>query len=170
MATWACGPDWHCGRNVNYHSAMQEEKTPVSSRRAATTIAVGVGDNVRLDIWLWATRFFKTRSLAKQAITGGKVEVNDDAGKPARALRIGDRVKIVRGEDRFEIHVVALIERRSTAAVAQRCYRESDESRIARESAAQQRRLAIAGYEKPATKPDKRARRLIIALGDIDAL
>jgi len=127
-------------------------------------------EDVRLDIWLWATRFFKTRALAKQAIAGGKVEVNDAPVKPSRTLHIGDRLKLSRGEDRFEVEVVALIERRVAAPAASRCYRESDESRRAREAAAEQRRLAIAGYEKPVTKPDKRARRLIIALGDIDAM
>ena len=85
-------------------------------------------------------------------------------------LHVGDRLNVTRGEDRFEIEVVALSERRGSAAVAQRCYRESDSGRAAREAAAEQRRLAAAGYEKPATKPDKRARRLIRALGDIDAL
>jgi ribosome-associated heat shock protein Hsp15 len=125
---------------------------------------------VRLDVWLWATRFFKTRALAKIAIEAGRVEIDDSAAKPARLVRIGDRVRVVRGEDRYEIAIVELIDKRAAAAVAQRCYRESDESRAARESAAEQRRLAIAGYQKPLTKPDKRARRLIVALGDIDAL
>lgn len=125
---------------------------------------------VRFDVWLWATRFFRTRALAKQAIVAGKVEIDGAAVKPARAARIGDRLRIVRGEDRFEIEVVALLAQRASASVAQRCYRETDESRRTREAAAEQRRLAIAGYEKPATKPDKRARRLIIALGDIDAM
>ena len=125
---------------------------------------------VRLDVWLWATRFFKTRALAKIAIEAGRVEIDDSAAKPARLVRIGDRVRVVRGEDRYEIAIVELIDKRAAAAVAQRCYRESDESRAARESATEQRRLAIAGYQKPLTKPDKRARRLIVALGDIDAL
>ena len=128
------------------------------------------GASVRLDVWLWATRFFKTRSLAKDAIVGGKVDVNETAGKPARAVRVGDKLNITRGLDRFEIEVVALVEQRGAAAAAQRCYRESDQSRNARESAAEQRRLAVAGYKRPLTKPDKRARRLIIALGDIDAM
>ena len=137
------------------------------SRKATGQCATS---GVRLDVWLWATRFFKTRALAKVAIEAGRVEVDEAAAKPARLVRIGDRVRVVRGEDRFEIAVVDLIDKRAAALVAQRCYRESDESRIARESAAEQRRLAIAGYQKPLTKPDKRARRLIIALGDIDAL
>jgi ribosome-associated heat shock protein Hsp15 len=125
---------------------------------------------VRLDVWLWAARFFRTRALAKQAIAGGKVRIGDGPGKPAKLLRVGERLQIMRGEDRFEIDVVALCEQRGSAAVAQACYRETDAGRIAREHAATQRRLSVAGYSKPPTKPDKRARRLIRALGDIDAL
>jgi len=127
-------------------------------------------EGVRLDVWLWAARFFKTRALAKQAIEGGKVHVGDAIGKPAKLLRIGERLRITRGEDRYEVDVIAVLEQRGSASVAQRCYRETPESRSAREHAAEQRRLAAAGYAKPASKPDKRARRLILALGDIDAL
>lgn len=125
---------------------------------------------VRLDVWLWAARFFKTRSLAKQAVEGGKVEVNEAAGKPAKAVRIGDRVQVARGEERFEIDVIALSEKRGSAAVAQSLYRETDTSRATRLALIEQRRLEGAGYAKPPKKPDKRARRLIIALGDIDAM
>lgn len=125
---------------------------------------------VRLDVWLWAARFFRTRALAKQAIEGGKVEINDSAGKPAKAVRIDDRLNILRGEDRFEIEIAALSEQRATAALAQRLYRETAAGQAARLAAAEQRRLAVAGYAKPPGKPDKRARRLIRALGDIDAM
>ena len=133
---------------------------------ANATTAAGV----RLDIWLWATRFFKTRALAKQAIEGGKVHVGDAAGKASKLIHAGDRLKITRGEDRFEVDVITLLEQRGSASVAQKCYRETPESRSKREQAAEQRKLSAAGYAKPATKPDKRARRLILALGDIDAL
>lgn len=141
-----------------------KQRTP---RAAAppTTAAAGV----RLDIWLWATRFFKTRALAKQAIEGGKIELGDGSAKPATLVHVGSRLKITRGEDRFEIDVTALRHQRGSAALAQQCYVETQTGRAARELAAEQRRLAAAGYEKPATKPDKRARRLIRALGDIDA-
>jgi ribosome-associated heat shock protein Hsp15 len=125
---------------------------------------------VRLDVWLWATRFFKTRALAKQAIEGGKVNVGNEAGRPSKLVHVGNRLDITRGEDRYELDVTALPEKRGSAAVAQLCYRETPESRNKREQAAEQRRLSAAGYAKPATKPDKRARRLILALGDIDAL
>jgi ribosome-associated heat shock protein Hsp15 len=125
---------------------------------------------VRLDIWLWAARFFKTRSLAKQAIEGGKVDINEQQAKPAKLVRVGDLLRIRRAEENQVVRVVALSEKRGPASVAQGLYRETDESRTAREALREQRRLEGAGYAKPASKPDKRARRLIRALGDIDAL
>ena len=128
-----------------------------------------VGGGTRLDVWLWAARFFKTRALAKQAIEGGKVRVGNGAGKPSKPVHIGNRLTITRGEDRFEIDVLVLCAQRGSAALAQTCYRETEASRAARQQAAEQRRLTAAGYAKPASKPDKRARRLIRALGDIDA-
>ncbi len=127
------------------------------------------GAVVRLDVWLWAARFFKTRSLAKQAIEGGKIEINQAAGKAAKAVHVGDRLRISRGEERFEIDVVALSEQRGSGAAAQSLYRETEASRTSREALAEQRRMERAGYAKPPTKPDKRARRLIRLLGDIDA-
>jgi ribosome-associated heat shock protein Hsp15 len=135
----------------------------------ASGVATTGVSGVRLDVWLWATRFFKTRALAKQAIEGGKIKIGDAPGKPATIVHAGDRLKITRGEDRFEIDVIALRHQRGSAALAQQCYAETETGRAARELAAEQRRHAAAGYVKPATKPDKRARRLIRALGDIDA-
>jgi len=143
--------------------AMKQRAPPLAA--SATNAAAGV----RLDIWLWATRFFQKRALAKQAIEGGKVEVGDCPAKPATPVHVGSRLKITRGEDRYEIDVTALRHQRGSAALAQQCYIETQAGRAARELAAEQRRLAAAGYERPATKPDKRARRLIRALGDIDA-
>jgi len=136
--------------------------------QAATAGAESAG--VRLDIWLWATRFFKTRALAKQAIEGGKVKLGELPAKPASLVHAGNRLTITRGEDRFEIDVTALRHQRGSAALAQQCYAETPAGRAARELAAEQRRHAAAGYTKPAGKPDKRARRLIRALGDLDAL
>lgn len=125
---------------------------------------------VRLDVWLWAARFFKTRSLAKQAIEGGKVELGEGSARPARLLHVGDRVRVARGEERYEIDVLGLSEARGPASVAQRLYAETEAGRAARLAAAEQRRLTGAGHAKPPSKPDKRARRLIRALGDIDAM
>jgi ribosome-associated heat shock protein Hsp15 len=129
-----------------------------------------IGESVRLDVWLWAARFFKTRSLAKSVIEAGRVDVNGGTAKPSRAVRVNDTLRITRGEDHYEIVVLGLSDVRGSAPVAQALYQETEESRRARAAAAEQRRLAATGYEKPATKPDKRARRLIRALGDIDSL
>ncbi|MBB3277387.1 MULTISPECIES: S4 domain-containing protein [unclassified Pseudoxanthomonas] len=125
---------------------------------------------VRLDIWLWAARFYKTRSLAKQAVETGKVDVAGQRAKPSRIVRVGDELKVVRGEDTYSIRVEGLSEQRGSAPVAQALYRESDESRQRREAAAATRRAERTGYQAPLSKPDKRARRLIRALGDIDAM
>ncbi len=125
---------------------------------------------VRLDIWLWAARFYKTRSLAKQAVETGKVDVAGQRAKPSRIVRVGDELKVVRGEDTYSIRVEGLSEQRGSAPVAQALYRESDESRQRREAAAATRRAERSGYQAPLSKPDKRARRLIRALGDIDAM
>ena len=127
-------------------------------------------DNVRLDLWLWAARFFKTRSLAKQAIESGKVEVTGQAAKASRALRVGEALQVRRGLELFEIEVLALSEQRGPASVAQTLYRESDVSIARREAEREKRRMEANGYRAPASKPDKRARRLIQALGDLDAL
>jgi ribosome-associated heat shock protein Hsp15 len=126
--------------------------------------------SVRLDLWLWAARFFKTRALAKHAIDTGKVEIGGQRAKPARGVRVGDALQVTRLEERFEIEVLALGTVRGPASVAQTLYRESDASKQAREQVRAQRAAERAGYHPPDTKPDKRARRLIRALGDIDAL
>jgi len=126
--------------------------------------------SVRLDLWLWAARFFKTRALAKHAIETGKVDVGGQRAKPSRSVRIGDVLVVARGEERFEIEVVSLSDVRGPASIAQALYRESDASKLAREQARALRAAERNGFRAPETKPDKRARRLIRALGDLDAL
>ena len=126
--------------------------------------------SVRLDLWLWAARFFRTRSLAKQAIETGKVEVAGQRAKSSRAVRTGDTLVVTRGDDVFEIEVRALSDKRGSAAVAQALYAESEASRARRATALAARQAERAGYQAPPSRPDKRARRLIRALGDIDAL
>jgi ribosome-associated heat shock protein Hsp15 len=121
---------------------------------------------VRADIWLWAARLFKTRSLAKQAIEGGKVDVNDAGCKPAKALRVGDMLKISRGEERLELAVLALSDKRGPATVAQTLYRETEASRVAREAWQEQRRLTGAAFSRPPGRPDKHARRELRRLKD----
>lgn len=124
---------------------------------------------VRLDLWLWAARFFKTRTLARQAIETGKVDLGGQRAKPSRGVRVGDALAVQRAEERFEIEVLALSDMRGPARVAQTLYRESDASKLAREQARALRSAECAGYRPPESRPDKRARRLIRALGDIDA-
>ena len=125
---------------------------------------------VRLDVWLWAARFFRTRSLAKQAVDTGKVDVAGQRPKSSRAVRVGDTLQVTRGEEVFDVVVLALSDTRGPAAVAQALYAETDASRARREQQRLQRAAMRDGYKPPEHKPDKRARRLIQALGDIDAL
>jgi ribosome-associated heat shock protein Hsp15 len=126
-------------------------------------------EGVRLDLWLWAARFYKTRSLARQAVEGGKVEIDGQRAKPARVLRGGEALRVVRGEETFEVAVRALSDSRGPASIAQALYAESETSRLRREAERANRAAERAGYRAPEHKPDKRARRLIRALGDIDA-
>jgi ribosome-associated heat shock protein Hsp15 len=125
---------------------------------------------VRLDVWLWAARFFRTRSLAKQAVETGKVDVGGQRAKPARAVRVGESLQVTRGEETFELVVRGLSDTRGPAPVAQALYEESEASRTRREQQRLQRAATRDGYRPPEHKPDKRARRLIQALGDLDAL
>jgi len=127
-------------------------------------------ETVRLDVWLWAARFYKTRALAKQAIEGGKVQVAGQGAKASRAVRVGEAMVVRRGEEVFAVQVLGLSQRRGPAREAQALYTEDELAREARLQAAAQRRAAVAGYKPPAGKPDKRARRLIQALGDLDTL
>lgn len=133
-------------------------------------IMAGTDAAVRLDLWLWAARFYKTRSLARQAIDNGKVQVEGQRAKPSRVVRVDDAIQVSRGEETFEFKVSGLSESRGPARIAQTLYVESEASRIRREAERAIRAAERAGYRAPEHKPDKRARRLIHALGDIDAL
>lgn len=127
-------------------------------------------DTVRIDQWLWAARFFKTRSLAKQAVETGRVEIGGQRPKASRGVRVGDVLGIVRGDERFEVEVLGLSTVRGSAPVAQALYAESEDSRLRREQLRAERAAVRDGYRAPEQRPDKRARRLIRALGDIDML
>lgn len=124
----------------------------------------------RLDLWLWAARFYRTRSLAKQAIDTGKVDVGGQRAKASRTVRLGDVMRIARGDEVFEITVAGLSDQRGPASVAQTLYSESETSKSVRLETLAGLRAGRAGYQAPQHKPDKRARRLIRALGDIDAI
>jgi ribosome-associated heat shock protein Hsp15 len=114
-----------------------------------------------MDKWLWAARFFKTRSLAAHACELGRIESNGQTAKAARAVRVGDRLRIKNDSGEFQVEVLASSELRGAAAVAQTLYRESEESREARRKAAAERK-AMPGFEAwREGKPSKRDRREI---------
>jgi ribosome-associated heat shock protein Hsp15 len=116
-------------------------------------------DRVRLDKWLWAARLYKTRSLAAQAVEAGHVRIEGQRSKPARAVRVGDRLEITRGHERLELVIRALAKQRGPAPQAQSLYEESAAS-IARKMLARSLREA-AGPEHAASsgRPTKRDRR-----------
>lgn len=112
---------------------------------------------VRIDVWLWAARWFRTRSLAKQAVVGGKVAVNGQPAKPAKNVHVGDRLVIERSSESWDIEVLALADERGSATVAQALYRETDASREARA-----KRAELSKYQRhvaPPSRPDKQDRR-----------
>lgn len=118
--------------------------------------------SVRLDKWLWAARFFKSRSLATDAIELGRVHVNGSRVKPARSIKVGEKVQIQRGHERLEVFVRFLSDVRRSASLAQLLYDETLESRAAREEASERRKL----FSEPAQgirkgRPTKRDRRQI---------
>lgn len=117
-------------------------------------------DRVRIDKWLWAARFFKTRSLATEAVTGGKVEVNGERAKPAKSIKPGDEVRLKLGPYEHILIVRALGDRRGPASIAQGLYEETEASRAERERLAAQLKLAPAMfvYEEKG-RPTKKDRR-----------
>lgn len=137
---------------------MGSRRPGTSDRPANATVPV------RLDVWLWAARFHRTRSLAKQAIEAGHVAVNGTGGKPAKAVAVGDRITVTRGEERIEVVVRGLSDQRGPASVAQALYAETEASAAARAAARETRRLTMAGQSRPPTRPDKRARRQLLEL------
>jgi ribosome-associated heat shock protein Hsp15 len=119
-------------------------------------------DRVRIDKWLWAARFFKTRSIAADAISGGKVELNGERTKPAKLLQVGDEVRLRLGPYEHIVLVRGLSERRGPATDAMRLYEETPASIAARAKYAEQLRMAPAAfvYEEKG-RPTKRDRREI---------
>ena len=120
-----------------------------------------MSDKIRLDKWLWAARFFKTRSLAKTAIEGGKVRYDGASCKVSKEVQIGALLTIRQGWDDKIVEVVALSDQRRGAPEAQLLYRETEESIAARQQTALQRKLTSAGMAAPPSRPSKKDRRQI---------
>jgi ribosome-associated heat shock protein Hsp15 len=121
-------------------------------------------DAVRVDKWLWAARFFKTRGLASTAVAGGRVHVNGERVKPSKLVHTDDVLEITKGTERWTVAVLEVAERRGPAAVAQTMYSETEESRAAREHHALERRAARPVGEDLGARPTKQARRRLEAL------
>lgn len=119
----------------------------------------------RLDKWLWAARFFKHRSAATEAVDGGKVKLNGAAVKPARDVKVGDRLDITIGEDTRTVLVRAIADKRGSATVAQALYEETTESIAARERAQALRKYAAAPGADLHGRPTKRDRRQMDRFG-----
>jgi|SRR4029077_4099842 ribosome-associated heat shock protein Hsp15 len=115
----------------------------------------------RIDKWLWAARFFKTRTLAARASELGRVEANRQPVKPSREVRVGDFLQIRTEGGDFEVEVLLLSDVRGPASVAQTLYRETDASKEARRKAAEERRAFMHYTPAPAKRPSKRDRRKI---------
>jgi ribosome-associated heat shock protein Hsp15 len=123
-------------------------------------VTEGGGTTLRIDRWLWCTRLFKSRSLAAEAVAGGKVHLNGQRVKPAHPLRVGDTVAVSRPGYTFECEVLKLADRRGSAPIAQACYAETDSARAAREKHVENARM-VSAFAQPRSleRPDKHGRR-----------
>jgi ribosome-associated heat shock protein Hsp15 len=117
---------------------------------------------LRIDKWLWAARFYKTRSLSADAVEGGKAQVNGERVKPAKMLKVGDTLDIRNGHFSWQITVLALSERRGSATEASKLYSESDQSRKEREEKSTLLKIERQSNPFPGGRPTKKARRQII--------
>jgi ribosome-associated heat shock protein Hsp15 len=122
--------------------------------------------SVRIDKWLWAARFFKTRALAARACSLGRILCNEQPAKPAREVRIGDMLRVTNEGGEFRVEVLLVSEVRGPAAVAQTLYRETDASREQRLKVAAERKAITQFEQLPAGRPSKRDRRRIIQFRD----
>lgn len=118
-------------------------------------------NSVRMDKWLWAARFFKTRAVASRACELGRIAWNGQLAKPSRDVRVGDLLHVKNDGGEFHLEVVQLSEIRGPAAVAQTLYRETEESKAARVKLAEERKAMREFETLPETRPSKRDRRLI---------
>lgn len=119
-------------------------------------------NNVRLDKWLWAARFYKTRSIAKEMIEGGKVHYNGQRTKPSKIVEVGAKIKLRQGSDEKTVIIQAISQQRRSASEAQYLYLETQQSIIKRENIAQARKDGSLTMPHPDRRPDKKERRNLI--------
>ena len=119
-------------------------------------------DSIRLDKWLWTARFYKTRPLATEAVSGGKVHLNGNRVKPGRPVHIGDVLQIQRGPSLYEVVVKGMNQQRRPASEMGLLYEETEQGRQAREQQAELRKLAAGTRAAPARRPDKHQRKHIV--------
>jgi ribosome-associated heat shock protein Hsp15 len=122
-------------------------------------------NNVRIDKWLWAARFFKTRSIASDAVDRGRVRIGGEPVKPARNVKVNEKISIDNGSDRWEVVVLGLSDKRGPAPVARELYRETQESITRRERDSEARRLFPEPGSSIKGRPTKRDRRAISRAG-----
>jgi ribosome-associated heat shock protein Hsp15 len=137
---------------------------PVRSQLNSLAVESKTMTSVRMDKWLWAARFFKTRALAARACELGRIQSNGQPAKPARDVRVGDMLSVTNDGGDFQIEVLFLSEVRGPASVAQTLYRETEASRELRLKVAAERRLMRQFEELPTGRPSKRDRRKIIQI------
>ena len=125
-------------------------------------------NNVRIDKWLWAARFFKTRSMASDAVDRGRVRIAGEPVKPARAVKLDDKISIDNGSDRWEIVVLGISDKRGAAPIARTLYSETDESIQRRENDSEAKRLFPEPGSTIKGRPTKRDRRAISKAGGSD--
>lgn len=135
------------GRNNEHEHARDDDADDSASGK------------VRLDKWLWAARFFKTRALAAEAIDGGKVDVNGDRAKRAKQVHAGDEIRLRHGPIEWQLHVTDVAERRGSAEIAQQLYEETESGRRKREAAQEQLRHMPKAFAFGDSRPGKRDRR-----------
>ena len=119
---------------------------------------------VRLDKWLWAARFYKTRSLAQQMVNGGKVRYNGQRCKPSKLVEVGATIRLTQGHDEKTVTILAISDTRRNATEAQKLYQETAESELQRLKHQEQKKLAYETRMAPEHKPDKKQRRILLDL------
>jgi ribosome-associated heat shock protein Hsp15 len=139
----------------------RDDEGPGEDEAGDGDVVPDAGGGLRVDKWLWCARFFKTRSLAQAAVEGGHVQVNGDRTKASRQVKVGDRLAITRAQERFEVDVLSIPQRRGPAVEARRHYRETPESEAARAHVRELNRLSGPVSQG---RPDKRERRDLLRL------